>query len=35
MSPKIWITSHHHTSLAGGFVHWEEFWKNVKKNLQS
>ena len=25
------MTSHHHTPLAGGFVHWEEFWKNVKK----
>ena len=25
------MTSHHHTPLAGGFVHWEEFWKNAKK----
>ena len=27
----IVMTSHHHTPLAGGFVHWEEFWKGVKK----
>ncbi len=25
------MTSHHHTPLAGGFVHWNEYWKNVEK----
>lgn len=25
------MTSHHHTPLAGGFVHWNEYWNNVKK----
>lgn len=25
------MTSHHHTPLAGGFVHWKEYWNNVRR----